>query len=414
MCVRFLSPVRLLIPPAGWTLQNFSSIKEQQVGGWTQAGCHGTGAALPPVDETVVSLRLVTPAKGTLFLDAATNPRLFALAKVGLGCLGVVAEVTLQGVRAHALAEHTQLMSHSAVLRGHAARLGAHRHVRYMWLPYTEACVVVTADPLESCPPGTATTVLPHEAERTASLRSLVARAHPQLAADRGASFADLRAAALAANPLSAAHVADVNAAEAAFWAASAGWRVGTSEDILGFECGGEQEVAEAAVPCGTRRRPSGADVAFAADTLALIRSRGIPAPAPLEQRWSCGSSAPMSPAFAAPAPGDALFSWLGIIMYLPPPGPSRAAVQASFAAYKRDWLALGDKYGASQHWAKIEAPRSEAELMALRATLRARFPVADFNAARAELDPHNVLGNEAVDALLPRFRGGAHAVPQP
>jgi L-galactono-1,4-lactone dehydrogenase len=83
---------------AGWTLQNFSSIKEQQVGGWTQAGCHGTGATLPPVEETVVALKLVTPAKGTLLLsDAADNNReLFHLAKLGLGALGVVVEVTLQ------------------------------------------------------------------------------------------------------------------------------------------------------------------------------------------------------------------------------------------------------------------------------------------------------------------------------
>ena len=34
----------------GLTLANFSSIKEQQMGGWTQVAAHGTGATLPTVD----------------------------------------------------------------------------------------------------------------------------------------------------------------------------------------------------------------------------------------------------------------------------------------------------------------------------------------------------------------------------
>ena len=34
-----------------------------------QVGAHGTGAAIPPVDEQVVSMKLVTPAQGTLELS---------------------------------------------------------------------------------------------------------------------------------------------------------------------------------------------------------------------------------------------------------------------------------------------------------------------------------------------------------
>ena len=52
----------------GLTLANFSSIKEQQVGGWTQVGAHGTGARLPTVDEMVISLKVVTPNLGTFKL----------------------------------------------------------------------------------------------------------------------------------------------------------------------------------------------------------------------------------------------------------------------------------------------------------------------------------------------------------
>ena len=55
--------------PHGLTLQNFASIREQTMGGFTQVGSHGSGATIPPVDEQVVSMKLVTPAKGCLTLS---------------------------------------------------------------------------------------------------------------------------------------------------------------------------------------------------------------------------------------------------------------------------------------------------------------------------------------------------------
>ena len=41
------------------TLENFSSIQEQQVGGWTQMGCHGTGVSLPTVEQQISELYLI-------------------------------------------------------------------------------------------------------------------------------------------------------------------------------------------------------------------------------------------------------------------------------------------------------------------------------------------------------------------
>lgn len=58
-------------------------------------------------------------------------------------------------------------------------------------------------------------------------------------------------------------------------------------------------------------------------ELLGHIEAAGIPAPNPIEQRWTASSSSPMSPAAAGPAtpqrlPADTLHSWVGIIMYLP------------------------------------------------------------------------------------------------
>ena len=114
--------------PHGLTLQNYASIAEQQIGGFVQVGAHGTGAAVPPVDEQVVRLRLHTPALGALELSEASNPRLFRLAKVGLGALGVVSEVTLQCVPAHKLLQTTFVETRAGVQKRHARAAPAQAH----------------------------------------------------------------------------------------------------------------------------------------------------------------------------------------------------------------------------------------------------------------------------------------------
>lgn len=69
-----------------------------------------------------------------------------------------------------------------------------------------------------------------------------------------------------------------------------------------------------------TCRNNSGADLNYIEELLEMIETNNIPAPAPLEQRWTGASLSDMSPASAPGAP-DTLFSWLGIIMYMPRDG---------------------------------------------------------------------------------------------
>ena len=60
-------------------------------------------------------------------------------------------------------------------------------------------------------------------------------------------------------------------------------------------------------------------DLQFVEDILELIELAGIPAPAPIEQRWSSASSSAMSIVSNNPdrsnAATDTLYSWIGIIM---------------------------------------------------------------------------------------------------
>ncbi|KAK1575585.1 hypothetical protein Q3G72_006690 [Acer saccharum] len=108
----------------------------------------------------------------------------------------------------------------------------------------------------------------------------------------------------------------EVNQAEAEFWRKSEGYRVGWADEILGFDCGGLQWVSETCFPAGTFAKPSMKDLEYIEELKKLIEKEEVPAPAPIEQRWSARSQSPMSPAYSS-AEND-IFSWVGIIMYLP------------------------------------------------------------------------------------------------
>ena len=389
----------------GLTLQNYASIREQQIGGFISVGAHGTGAAIPPVDMQVLSLKLATPAKGTLELSAEKDPALFRLATCGLGALGLITEVTLQCVPAHKLVERTFVASARQIRRNHAEWLRQNRHMRYMWLPYTGHAVVVQCNPLApgAAPPPAGGKV--PDAERTAPLRKLLLEVAPQFAPEEaaGMSFSELRDHLLAAAPLDAAHVRRVNRAELEFWRRSEGLRMDWSDRILGFDCGGQQWVLELAFPTGSLERPSGADLEFVDGILRDIEREKVPAPCPIEQRWTAGSANAMSPARSAD-PAGSVHSWVGIIMYLPTEDPAqRDAITRAFGEYgARVMRRQGAPADATEHWAKIELPDDPAARAAMRARLRARFPVEAFNAARRELDPKNVLANDVIDGLFP------------
>mmetsp|Transcript_486 Transcript_486/g.1413 ORF Transcript_486/g.1413 Transcript_486/m.1413 type:complete len:581 (-) Transcript_486:158-1900(-) len=391
------------IKPHGLTLQNYASIREQQVGGFTQAGCHGTGALIPPVEEQVVRMRLVTPALGALELSRESNPALFRLARCGLGALGVVTEVTLQCVPLHHLLEHTYVTTPQKLRKNHAKALSKNKHLRYMWIPDTDTVVVVT------CNPSKASARLPRAPqytrdERLAPFRDLIKEVKPGMPREEleAMSNTEMRDALISANPRDRALVVRINQAEAEFWKRSEGYRLDTSDNILGFDCGGEQWVSEVAFPTGTLAKPTLADLDLVEETMGMIAREGIAAPAPIEQRWTASSTSAMSPASSHNQ--AVVHSWVGIIMYLPTQDPAeRAAITRDFDAYKAQWrAAVLDRYSAVDHWAKIEVPPSPEGVKAMQQRLAGRYPVEEFNAARRDLDPKNILANKHIKAMFP------------
>lgn len=388
----------------GLTLENLASIADQQIGGFVQVGAHGTGATLPPVDDRCVEMTLATPARGVVTLTEGDDH--FSLCRVGLGACGVLLDATLRCVPKHLLREKVEVLTRAEVKKRHVALLRDNRHMRLMWIPHVDAVVCVTNNPTFPSPLGDGQGFSPRapQDERLEPLRVLLdeelkERGMEPVAAD---NFAELRDALLKLDPLSLSHVKKVNAAEAEFWRRSQGVHVADSSKKLNFECGGQQWVNECAFPAGTLADPSGADLQYMLDLLAIIEAEGIPAPAPIEQRWTSGSSSPMSPASGT---SDTIHSWVGIIMYLSDDdAEQRRAITAAFDAYKRRCeRQLWPRFGAVEHWAKIELPTDDTHANHVRARLANRFPTADFANVRRHFDPDAILSNHLLDAVLPR-----------
>jgi len=233
--------------PHNLTLPNLASIAEQQMGGFVQVGAHGTGRCIAPVDHYVTRIKMVTPAKGTVTLTKEDG-EMFELAKVGLGCLGIVVEVTMECVPAHKLVEHTFVLTRQQADERLDELLQKHRHMRYMWIPYADAVVVVTNDP-EDAFPNKKVPMSPSfsKEERFQPLTNLLAEltkdAPEPIAKDTimAMGFGELRDALLAAvDPLDIEHVKRCNQAEAEFWQRSEGYQVKPSDELLQFDCGGQ------------------------------------------------------------------------------------------------------------------------------------------------------------------------------
>ena len=87
----------------GLALENLGDIDAQSIAGAISTATHGTGARLRNISSQVAALTLLLADGSTLECSRERDPEVFAAARVGLGALGVIAEVTLRCVPAFTL-----------------------------------------------------------------------------------------------------------------------------------------------------------------------------------------------------------------------------------------------------------------------------------------------------------------------
>jgi L-gulono-1,4-lactone dehydrogenase len=87
----------------GLALENVGDIDAQTIAGAISTGTHGTGALLRNLSSQVQAMTLVLADGSTLECSPERDPEVWRAAQVGLGALGVIAEVTLRCVPAFTL-----------------------------------------------------------------------------------------------------------------------------------------------------------------------------------------------------------------------------------------------------------------------------------------------------------------------
>jgi L-gulono-1,4-lactone dehydrogenase len=137
-----LHEVPALLAPYGLAMENLGDIDAQTIAGATSTGTHGTGGGFGGLATQIVAVTLVTASGELLRIDAPHE--LFNAARLGLGALGVLVDVTLQCVPAFKLAAVEQPEPLDGVLESYLDRAYAPDHFEFYWFPHTTTALTKT------------------------------------------------------------------------------------------------------------------------------------------------------------------------------------------------------------------------------------------------------------------------------
>lgn len=124
----------------GLALPNLGDVDPQSVAGAISTGTHGTGGRLHGIAAAVAAVQLVT-ADGAVVEVDEQHPW-FGAARVSLGALGIVTEVTLRCVPAFLLHAREEPMALPAVLEELPDLVADNDHFEFYWFPHTEKALV--------------------------------------------------------------------------------------------------------------------------------------------------------------------------------------------------------------------------------------------------------------------------------
>ena len=339
----------------GLALENLGDIDAQTLGGALATATHGTGATLANLSASVLALQLIT-AGGEL--REVVDPPLLRAARVSVGALGIVTEVTLRCVPAFTLRGVDAPAPLADVLSSLEERVGAHRHFELYVFPHADVALTRTNDVV-------------HERPRPRGRARAWAR--DVLLANHA-----LHAVCLAGRAVPGA-IPALN--RFATRAAGSSVRVDRSDRIF----------------CSPRRvRFTEMEYALprsaAAEALEAIKAQAERHPVnfPIEVRFAAPDDALLSPAHGRESAYIAVHAFRGM----------------PWEAYFRAIEAIVDAHGGRPHWGKRHFQTA--------ATLAPRYPGwDDFQAARRALDPRGLFANAYTDRVLgpvssPRPSGGS------
>ena len=121
----------------GQALINMPDIDEQALAGCLATATHGTGAGIGGMPTFVKALQLVDARGELIECDEILNPEVFEAARVSLGALGVLTQVTLQNVAPYRLRRETVWREFDEILEMADGLVDTHRNFEFYYVPFT-------------------------------------------------------------------------------------------------------------------------------------------------------------------------------------------------------------------------------------------------------------------------------------
>jgi len=119
----------------GLAMPNLGAIDRQSIAGAVSTATHGTGVGVGNIATTIVGLELVTGDGTIRRADEVDDPDLLRVARVGLGALGILTEVTLRCVPAFNLHAVETIEPLAEVLADFDQVMTSTDHVEFYWFP---------------------------------------------------------------------------------------------------------------------------------------------------------------------------------------------------------------------------------------------------------------------------------------
>jgi L-gulono-1,4-lactone dehydrogenase len=133
-----------LLDPIGLALQNMGDIDRQTIAGATSTGTHGTGAAFAGLAAQLRAVTLVTAAGDLLHVSPTENAELWPAARLGLGALGILVDVTVECVPSFLLHAVEKPEPLDDVLDNWLERAASVDHFEFYWFPHTKTALTKT------------------------------------------------------------------------------------------------------------------------------------------------------------------------------------------------------------------------------------------------------------------------------
>ncbi len=117
-------------------LDNLGTIVSQSIAGAISTGTHGSGITHGAVDQSILTISIITANGSLKIFDKRTNTEEFNLAVVSLGALGIISTVTIQLVANFNMKITTKNLDFDEMI-AHIPKAYTDDYMRFWWAPHT-------------------------------------------------------------------------------------------------------------------------------------------------------------------------------------------------------------------------------------------------------------------------------------